>query len=267
MTRLRNALALLADIFGVISGVAALGGVLFGVGLLWLNGSLPEGAREALKWVAVAMLGMALGGGIAAVVASRRLRHVARGYRWESASYHFAVLGGSPEHHRATTTVRIKATRDNIRIFENRYLWTGSGVDPLPRSLRAGQTVLSPVNFDGNFKHYFVLFSQALARGEEQEIVIEQDFQDTGGTFVPYYAKLVVEPLASLHLRVTLPHGVPVGDVTLTVRRGLDSNAKVVTRRPGSFVGNVIDWTIEKPKLRHDYRIDWMVEAGKVSTP
>lgn len=259
-SRVREAVGLVADVLGVITGLGAVGGVLIaGVALLISNLSSSADLVLVGQSVALSASSISVGALISAVVMSRRLRRYIRGYEWVSAEYVYKIDPVDPTLHIATTKIEIRALRDDVRVFENRYSWSGTGLQGDPTVSGPGRQILLPMSWDGSFRHYFVSFNPPLVRREIATIEIRQEFRDTAGDFQKYYAKTVVEPLRRLSLKVVLLSGLPSVTVTHT-ERSSNGGGRVINRCAGSYDGSTgeIFWEVRgRPKRGHNYRIDW----------
>ncbi|GAA4714720.1 hypothetical protein [Phytohabitans rumicis] len=127
-------------------------------------------------------------------------------YTWESAEYVYRFDGDDPRRQVQLTKIKIRANRDDVAFFRNRYYWTGQGESRL-LPLNGHRVVAERVAMDSQRRYYYVLLDRPLNRGDTAVIQIRQELFDEERTFQPVLAKSLNEPVGRLTLRVIYPAG------------------------------------------------------------
>ncbi len=128
-----------------------------------------------------------------------------RGYKWISADYTYRIHDDDPKHHSQTIAIKIKALRSGVELFYNRYQWSGQGKEYNPQILSATHTLMSPILQLTTWHSYYVYLGRTLSKGEIAQVKILQELYDSEGKFDNFLAKVVVEPLDELVLRMVFP--------------------------------------------------------------
>lgn len=157
----------------------------------------------------------------------------------------------------------IKAIRSGVRVFSNRYQWTGSGAEQEPTPRSAGHTV-SSVRRTGRWHEYFFDLGRPLAKGDEETVLLSQNFVDSEQTFDTFLAKDIIEALQSLTLDVTLPvNRIPAFaeaiefESTIPGAAPIKKTALEIDIDSGSF-----GWEVARPRLGRRYEIRWKYADG-----
>lgn len=111
----------------------------------------------------------------------------------------------------------------------------------------------------GSWKYYYVHLGGELGVGERSKVEIVQELHDTEGSFEPFLAKTVIEPLDYLTLSVQLPRHQLPAEITFTEERAAIPGNDVIKRKPGKCDSStgVISWNIQSPVFGHRYEIRW----------
>jgi hypothetical protein len=265
LTRVRDALVVVADLSGAMGAVSMVGAALAGLGGIAL------GAAKQQPALVTVGLGLTFGMGVsAAVVPLILLRASAlasgRGYRWQRATYHYRI--DPQDHHRHVQTVEIEiaALRNGVDAFFNQYMWSGAGDDSGPQVFSVGHELRGPVRRQRGWRAYVVELQPPLRKGETTTVAIRQDLRDRNEVFLPFLAKTMNEDCDQLTLHVELPRALTPRRAWGTTRSGAQAGAEELSRQPlaistdGAFVG--IEWTLAKPRRHINYAIEWVYDGN-----
>lgn len=157
--------------------------------------------------------------------------------------------------------VKLKALRNGLDEYHDRYAWSGSGKVEL-RSMVSSQRLVT-----GDKKNvwqlYVLKFPWTLKKGETIETEVNWDLEDTRNAAVPFASATVEEPTDCLVLSVSLPAALGVAEVTCEVSSGIGAKKPFSSElRKLDRHGEMI-WEIRKPKLLYHYEIKWMFDPGE----
>jgi hypothetical protein len=238
--------------------LAAALATLAAVGVLGVLGSLLAGHRgAALIFAGMTLVALALAA-IQLYVFHRRFDSLEfrRGYRWRRAEMVYSIDKHDPSHHSLRVTVELQAIRPGVSLFEDRYWWSGHGEDENLEALRPPTEVLGPVR-QSEWKYFYVPLGRELAVGETITVVTRQKLVDSGGTFQPFFAKTVVEPLDSLTLKVELPEGRVHVESTEYDGVGPGSRSlRPLDHRYDHSAGEIL-LDVSSPVVGHRYEVRW----------
>jgi hypothetical protein len=197
---------------------------------------------------------------IAKIVRSKSppMKWLIRGYRWVRAEYLYCIH--DPRHHSISDTILLEAVRPGVVLFEDRYQWSGRGREELPKIISPpGATLLGPPIQHGLWKYYYVHLGRELSVGERIEVKISQELYDDEGTFEPFLAKTIAEPLDHLVLRVVFPQTSPPREAVCNVHSAAGPAGVVIQSTPCQYdsVSRELRWEIPKPVFGRRYEIRW----------
>jgi hypothetical protein len=239
--------------------------------LVWRSGGLahPISVRFATPALTLMIAATFIAGW---TMASRR--HVRAAYDWVSAEYEYRFDKNDPQQHYQTTSITIRANRDGVERFENRYRWSGNGKSEI-KILTSDQRLLTEWSSqEADWRYYSVMLDQPLKKGESAMIQIHHELYDSSSTFNPIVTKDVIEPLASLTLKVIYPESLaPISVMARErVRSGIgDPLWRDVDRQPvstqRSASGVVAQYRPKKITVGRRYELTWVWDdtrkAGK----
>jgi len=210
--------------------------------------------------LAVALLTIVFCGGFASGVLTGSKRSVVAEYSWESADYTYQFDRDDFLHHVQISKITIRANRQGVLLFRNRYWWTGVG--------RAQLSVLSPQHklltelVREAWRYYYILLEQALSKGGSTTVVVRHDLHDTERMFQPLISKDISEPVASFTLRIIFPAALRPSRVVaaeLARSKARDAYWQTVKQQEIAIheaTGEVV-YSIHRPTLGRRYQISW----------
>ncbi|MCW6007978.1 hypothetical protein K1W54_26045 [Micromonospora sp. CPCC 205371] len=216
-------------------------------------------------WLVTFGLGLAVLGIATMIVGMVLIRRASvPPYTWESAEYEYRFDRDDPRRHVQVTKIKIRANRDDVALFRNRYHWTGQGENRL-RVLSVGHRIVAEgVTPESQRRYYYVLLDRPLNRGQTAVIHIRQDLYDAGYAFHPVLAKSLNEPVGELTLRVVYPSGLEPWRVMARelVRNGnSDSGWRTLRERPVDLdsTGDTSEAVFEtsSPRVGRRYDLAW----------
>jgi hypothetical protein len=132
-------------------------------------------------------------------------------YAFSQVVQRYEVIDPAATTHRGVYTFRLRALSP-FRFFEQRYYWTGSGVERDPEVLPVEDDPHSdlyrlhgPVLRNGPTRVFLVDLARELARDEKASVQWQQDLIDRHKTFEPRLANKVRKEIGELTLEVALP--------------------------------------------------------------
>lgn len=211
---------------------------------------------------AITLFAFALGGALGTWLT--RIHVGEQPYSWESAHFTYSFDEVDPLRHTQTTVVEIRARRNDVRFFLNRFSWTGSGNHKLSLKGDAHQLIFDRYRTPG-WRSYYVLFDQPLRRNERATIELRHDMHDTSRTFLPVLSKVVSHPISHLTLRIVFPKVLRPNRITAAEsRRARRAPHEWLTIRnlelsvqEASDSLCYVNWEVDSPVTGHDYRITW----------
>jgi hypothetical protein len=252
--------------FGTWIGVArnlgwllmAIAGAVYLIGKYTGSGTVPP----VFSYSALGLVAFGLGLLVGTLAMMRRMSN-AREYSWESAEYLYEFNADDVLKHQQTVKVTIKANKQNVEVFKNRYSWTGSGgSSPLPQLLSPGHKLITEISRDAQWKYYYVVFDRPLRKGATTELEVRQDLYDRAKTFQSMLAKDVIEPIGSLKLRVIFPPSMRPKDaraIELTRPRNGGNEWEIADECPvpvDTTTGEAV-YDVGRPKTGARYQIIW----------
>ncbi|MDX6698001.1 MAG: hypothetical protein QOE65_1398 [Solirubrobacteraceae bacterium] len=252
LSRIANVLAILAAL-----GVASAGsGAVLGVSPLLLAGIAVAG--PALALVAIR----------SALSAVRRHRRRRRQHSYSILSkdlvYQYAPGAASMVQ---TKRFRIRANHDGVQQFEDRYRWSGSGHAEI-RLLTPGQDRggrLDGPRTAGQHRdvqedmwcRYEVEWTPSLKKGDELDIEVRWDLDNSVGDARDFYSTTVDVPTKALSMEVRLPPDLAADWILKLTYEYFTATEPVEEEleRPGN--ATTLTWRIGKPRLGHRYVIRW----------
>lgn len=181
-----------------------------------------------------------------------------RGYRWVQAEYEYHILDDHG-HHQQTLDLEVEATRNGVAMIQNRYQWTGRGEIELPRVTSAGQKLHGPVIRKRSWDYYYVDLGREFNVGERVNVGVTQSLLDVEGSFEPFLAKTVTEPVDKLVLRAIFPATREPINATCheqfaAVPSNIDVQSAACKYNPNN---RTLQWTINSPIFGRRYEIRW----------
>lgn len=157
--------------------------------------------------------------------------------------------------------LRLKALRNRLVTYSDKYHWTGSGQIKIRSANPSQQVKLSYRK--SVWQIYEVRFEKSLNKGDIIDIEIIWDLEDQVGSAVPFFSTTVDEPTDLLRLNLFLEPSLGVNSATWEISSGIgamtpyDSDVLALNKH------GEVSWEIKKPKLLHYYELRWhMPEQG-----
>lgn len=260
MARTRDALVIVADLGGAVGAVSMAGAAIAGIA------GIAVGASREQPALIIVGIGLTFGMAVAVavipliVVRGALALSAGRGYRWQSATFHYRVDPQDHHRHVQTVEVRIVALRNGVDAFVNQYSWSGGGRDEGPQVESTGHEMRG-VKRQRGWWAYVVELQPPLRKGETTTVRVRQDLVDSNEAFSPYLAKTMNEDCETITLHVELPLALTPSRAWGTTRSGPQAGAEELSRQPldiathGAHVG--IQWTLDKPRRHINYAIEW----------
>jgi len=153
-----------------------------------------------------------------------------------------------------TKRKKIKALRNGLSRYEDRYNWTGRGSEGI-RCLDAHQTLVKTER-RSTWQFYEVKFNKVLKKGDVIDVDVEWVLDDTENRAVPFMSATIEEPTKMLSLTVKFPQESNVTKVIEEVAPFIGSKAPFENvEKP--VVGKEHEFKPAEVKLLHHYELRW----------
>ncbi|MDI6099414.1 hypothetical protein QLQ12_12500 [Actinoplanes sp. NEAU-A12] len=258
--------------FGGIKSVGTWVGIVRNLGWLAMvvAGAIYVGAKYAgsnesvpssVSSIALGLVAFGAGLLVGTLTMQRRMSKTAE-YSWESAEYLYEFDPADILRHRQTVRITIRANKHNVEMFKNRYRWTGVGDITRPAVRSPGHTLMTEISRDRSWREYYVVFDRPLRKGAKTEIEIFQELNDVGRTFEPMLAKIIVEPIGSLKLRVIFPQAMRPAEaraIEFIRSRGGGTEWEIADEWPVPIDSNTGEavYEMKRPKIGARYQVVW----------
>lgn len=159
--------------------------------------------------------------------------------------------------------VTIRAERDGIQTFHDKYNWTGSGnidIDSLVQ-----EHTIRPLGQRNIWQAYEVDFGKTLNKGDTERIAVRWRLEDPEMRAVTFMSQSIDVPTRRLQFRIKVPDEFNVRHGRSVIRQTIDT-MNVVKSSDIDVINGEAAWLIEKPKLLHCYELSW-VDPGAATTP
>ena len=149
----------------------------------------------------------------------------------------------------------LQARRDGLDRLTDKYSWTGTGSVQLSAPLN-GQDVQHR-DRRGVWQQYDILFGRQISKGDEIDVEVVWDLEDTLETAVDFFSTSIDKPTDKLEMIFRAYQGSRIEDVLLERCRTLELDQAYWTeaRRPDD--DRLVRWEIRKPTFGHHYRVSW----------
>jgi len=151
--------------------------------------------------------------------------------------------------------VLVKALKNSLDVYHDKYLWTGSGNVNIISTIKEHQfreTIKKNV-----WQFYEVRFQKTLAKKESMETEIVWDLEDPTMKAVPFFSATIEEPTDLLKLNLSLPPELGVKEVTCEVSSGIGAKKPFSSKTIQLDRNGKTTWEIRKPKLLYHHEIKW----------
>lgn len=158
---------------------------------------------------------------------------------------------------RQTKHFRVRALRDGVASFPDRYVWTGTPGRCMVRSLTPGYEVVNKRKEE--FWTYFdVQFPHPLKSGDQADFVVEWDLYDEKRTAVPFLSTMIDFPTQHLRMRVVLPENLrPKEAFAYDFRNYIDKLPVAVEEKAWDPATHSISYEVPNPQYPHKYLLRW----------
>jgi hypothetical protein len=158
---------------------------------------------------------------------------------------------------------RLRALRDDVTLWEDKYLWTGSGRMSMASRV-AGQTIVYTVK-QNIWQWYEVRLEKPLRNGEETTVHVAWDLYDDGHTARPFISTRIEEPTDALRMHLAACPELDAREVICETRAGIDANVTLSSERVTLDAQNSYVWTIDSPKLHTFYELRLLTPSEVVN--
>jgi hypothetical protein len=150
----------------------------------------------------------------------------------------------------------LRALRDNLTRYEDKYRW--SGKTP-PVSLESGlkQHTVIQTGTRNLWNLYEVKFNRSHKKNDVIHVEAVWKMEDPEMTHVPFISTTIEEPTDDLSLRVQFNKSFGVSEVVCDHRHCIQSGA-TISSETHEIDNGEYSWDIKNPKLLHHYEIRWI---------
>jgi hypothetical protein len=153
-----------------------------------------------------------------------------------------------------TKRKRIRALKDNLDRYIDRYNWTGKGT-VAPKSLRKSEKYFETER-RSTWQYYEMKFEKPLKKGEELDVGVIWELDDLENKSVPFISATLEEPTQSLSLKVKFPNDSVVDHVIKETSPFIGAKMPFSSIRE-EISENEYEWIIPNPKLLFHYELRW----------
>lgn len=154
---------------------------------------------------------------------------------------------------------KLRALKNGLRVYRDKYHWTG---DHPPRKIFssvAGQTI----QLTGRrtvWSTYEINLHRSLQKNAEVETEVVWQLDDTSDTSVPFVSVTVEEPTKSLTFDLSFSTELGVSSVTCEVSTGIGARNTLTSNVLDVGKTGSVSWKPQKPHpmLLHHYEIEWV---------
>jgi hypothetical protein len=151
----------------------------------------------------------------------------------------------------------LKALRDGLSVYHDKYHWTGEGKVVIRSNVREHmfrETIRKNI-----WQFYEILFDRTLSKGEKIEAEIIWSLEDTSRRAVPFFSADIEEPTRRLIMNLELSPDLGVRQATREVSSGIGASKPFSSESVGFDRDGKTSWVVEKPRLFHHYEIKWVL--------
>ncbi len=164
------------------------------------------------------------------------------------------------EHHKLyRKIVRLKALRQGLNRYEDRYQFSGDGDIKIASKQTDQQVVELP--WQDLWAYYEIRFNRTLNRGDIIETDVLFDIKDQRRPMNPYINADIAEPTKLLIMEVEIPDRLGVREMVQETCSTVGAKRPKKTSTDEMRHGECT-WTIRRPRLLHSYKMKWWYEAA-----
>lgn len=152
-------------------------------------------------------------------------------------------------------TVTIKAVRDGISAYRDKYNWTGSGDINVDSLIPEHTTHLKGQR--NIWQMFEVDLGRNLKKGDTERVAIRWKLTDPDCKARPFMSQSIDVPTAELRFRLKVPQSFNVSSARARVRQTIDILDEVSSEELHVINGEV-EWPIKSPRLLHCYELNWV---------
>lgn len=156
---------------------------------------------------------------------------------------------------------KLRALRDNLTHYEDKYHWTGSKPPLSVESTSAKHTVIQTVR-RSMWQLYEVKFDHPHKKNDTVDVEVVWTIEDEASTHTPFISTTIEEPTDELVLRVRFDDALGVKDVLCEHRHCMSSNSSIESSSH-ALSNREYSWSIKQPRLLHHYEIRWVPKLQK----
>jgi hypothetical protein len=161
-------------------------------------------------------------------------------------------------HLEYTKRHRIRALREGLDRYPDKYFWTGD-MSPDVRTKVRGQ-IFTPTMRKNYWQHYEVLFGRYLNKNEEIETELAWLLDDSSKRAVPFISATIEEPTDLLKLTLEVPIEWGLTEVICEVANGASAKRPLESKTMAIDQQGKAEWSISNPKLLHHYEMRWSLQ-------
>lgn len=150
---------------------------------------------------------------------------------------------------------KIKATKDSVDRYEDRWNWTGDGTIT-PKSLIKSQSV-DVQEERGIWSNFNIRFNRMLNKGEQIESEIQLSIDNISMLPAPFCSVSIIEPTAFLKFTLSFPSNFQIKEFICEKMHGMEAKSVISTKVLPIGANNTFEWIIKKPEFLHYYQIRW----------
>jgi hypothetical protein len=163
-----------------------------------------------------------------------------------------------------TKTFELRALRNNLTHFEDKYRWSGK-IPPLKIECDQKQFSVIPTVTLSLWNLYEVQFDRQYKKNEVIKFKVIWTIEDPEMSHSPFVSTTINEPTDDLTLSVQFGKSFGVAEVLCEQRISIQSRAAIKSENQ-QLKDRQYSWNIKNPKLGHHYEIRWTLPNTRPRT-
>lgn len=151
--------------------------------------------------------------------------------------------------------VRVKALKNGLDTFRDKYRWTGKGGVAVKSGVPEHQ--ITETFLRSVWQVYEVRFGRTLKKGDMITTECIWELEDKEGMAVPFFSATIEEPTDLLRFNLCLNTSLGVREVICETSSGISSGKPLDTIVKQMDKHGEVTWEIRKPKLLYHYEMKW----------
>lgn len=151
----------------------------------------------------------------------------------------------------------LKALKNNLDTYHDKYLWTGKGNVNIKSAIKR-HTYFEVEPSKNIWQFYEIKFHKYLKKGETEETEIIWELEDLEQKAVPFFSATIEEPTEKVIFNLSLNPEFDVKEAICEETCSIGAQKPFHTRTVKLDRNGKAQWIIKHPKLLHHYEMRWI---------